>query len=53
LDYRCSHSVSAIENKPQTQAQELLSKEIDEAMKKFKDVEHLIHSDKSGSKSKI
>lgn len=39
---RVAHSLNAITSKPQTKAQEQLTKDIDEAMKKYKDVEHLI-----------
>ena len=41
---RVSHSLSSINTKPQTKGQEQMTKEINEAMKKFKDVEHLIHA---------
>ena len=43
-DCRVSHSLSSINTKPQTKGQEQMTKEINEAMKKFKDVEHLIHA---------
>lgn len=42
--FRVSHSLSSITNKPQTKGQEQLCKDIDETMKRFKDIEHLIHA---------
>lgn len=40
---RVCHSRGPVEGKVLTEGQEKLAKEIDESLKKFKDVEHLIH----------
>ncbi|XP_067935896.1 probable splicing factor, arginine/serine-rich 7 [Watersipora subatra] len=45
---KVTHSLGPVANKPQTPGQEEIAKAIDEVMKKFKDIEHLIHG---GSKS--